>query len=415
MFLRLLVLFLGVQVCVGWSFPNFDVTQVYNHPLESCTLADFMYYVPQGYPVEAHEVTTLDGFKLTLFRIQAKGTQIVNDGRPAVILQHGIDDSALAWVSNTETKSFAFILANAGYDVWLANNRGNRFSRTHSFLKPWEKAFWAFSFQQMAEYDVPANIQKVRQVAGVKKVTYFGHSQGTSQMFAALSDPLVSPKVAPFVESFHAFAPVVFLTQTKIKLFDLAKYILPTAELWINRLNIMHFGLGKCTFNPALIPKFQQECSQKVCDFGFMTDPDPYTMNYEANGWVANASPAGFSMQCIEHFAQLIDQNSANPAFKKYDYGSYQLNKKHYGQDFPPLYDLSRITNDVFLYYGQLDRLADATDAKKIAPHLKNAKVVEQEVSLWGHNAFIHAKKLDEFYGQVIKKLDARLGRSASN
>lgn len=197
-----------------------------------------------------------------------------------------------------------------------------------------------------------------------------------------------------------------------MKFFDLAKFILPTAELWIKRLNIMHFGLGKCTFNPQLIPKYEKECSERVCDFGYMTDPDPFTMNYEANGWVVNAAPAGYSMQCIEHYGQLIDQNKINPAFKKYDYGSYQLNKKHYGQDFPPLYDLSNITNDVFLYFGQLDRLADSTDVKRIAPLLKNAKVVQQELMYWGHNAFINAKKLDEFYGQVIQQLDARLGRT---
>ena len=133
---------------------------------------------------------------MNLFRLQKKGTTI-QKGLPPVLLQHGINDSGIAWIMNGEDASFAYLLANAGFDVYLGNNRGNRFSREHTTLDPKSKEFWQFSFQDMAERDIPAFFTAIRGMSGVDKITYVGHSQGTSQMFAALSDPAVRPSVAP--------------------------------------------------------------------------------------------------------------------------------------------------------------------------------------------------------------------------
>lgn len=43
--------------------------------------------------------------------------------------------------------SMAFFFADAGFDVWMNNSRGTRFSRQHKYLDPdVDKEYWNYSF-----------------------------------------------------------------------------------------------------------------------------------------------------------------------------------------------------------------------------------------------------------------------------
>lgn len=102
-------------------------------------------------------------------------------------MQHGFIDSADTWVVNNESLAPAFVLANEGFDVWLGNNRGNRYS--HRNLSPSVTDFWNFTFQEMAMLDLPAAFRYIARVTG-RKIHYIGHSQGTLIMFIALAQKL---------------------------------------------------------------------------------------------------------------------------------------------------------------------------------------------------------------------------------
>lgn len=90
----------------------------------------------------------------------------------------------MQWVFNRPSVAPALVLARAGYDVWMGNNRGNRFSQTHVSLSNKDKAYWDFSWEEMGTKDTPAVIDYILKRTGADKVNYIGHSEGTTQIMA---------------------------------------------------------------------------------------------------------------------------------------------------------------------------------------------------------------------------------------
>ena len=131
----------------------------------------------KGYPCEVHMAQTADGYLLPVYRIPPKQGTV---SRGAVFLQHGLEDIGATWFLNLANQSLGFILADAGYDVYAGNNRGTDWT-SHISLDPNSDAFWDFSYDEFAQFDLPAQVELALAVSGTKRLSYIGHSQGTFQ------------------------------------------------------------------------------------------------------------------------------------------------------------------------------------------------------------------------------------------
>ena len=104
------------------------------------------------------------------------------------------------------------MLFDAGYDMWMGNNRGTKFTniKTGPGSNRESKEYWNFTAEDMGIYDLPAEIDKVLEVTGKEKLTYIGYSLGTMQMFlglAVMQDEYFADKVNKVV----AMAPCMYI------------------------------------------------------------------------------------------------------------------------------------------------------------------------------------------------------------
>lgn len=170
-----------------------------------------------GYYAEEHVVQTKDGFLLGLHRLawrRGEEDVKVNAGEDSVqkrvvYLHHGLMMNSEVWVCITEkARCLPFLLVDQGYDVWLGNNRGNKYSKKCMNHAPTENEFWDFSMDQFAFHDIPDSINYILTTTGQPSLSYIGFSQGTAQAFATLSiHPTLNSKVDVFVALAPAMAP----------------------------------------------------------------------------------------------------------------------------------------------------------------------------------------------------------------
>jgi pimeloyl-ACP methyl ester carboxylesterase len=74
---------------------------------------------------------------------------------------------------------------------------------------------------EMAEYDVPAQVNYVLNATGAERLSWVGHSQGTAQMFAHLSD---YPEFADKLNVFIALAPIASVVHQTSWLLSAVSY-----------------------------------------------------------------------------------------------------------------------------------------------------------------------------------------------
>ncbi|CAN8017781.1 unnamed protein product [Ixodes persulcatus] len=327
----------------------------------------------KGYPVEEYNVITTDGYILSVQRIPRGRNEVFRNNsstKVPVFLVHGLFGSSADFVVNFEKQSLGFLLADAGFDVWLGNYRGNTYTN-HVSLRRDDKPFWSFSADQIISYDIPAMINTLLKISGQQKMQYIGWSQGTQVLFGLLSE---KPEYNNKITLFTAMAPIAFLENFR----GPARLFLPFADIVAPMLNFI--GHGALLPSSSVTKKLAKLlCSNiltgLICESGvfLIADVDSKELNKSRLPVYLSHTPSGTSVNNLYGLAQ----NAQRGCFQKFDYGK-SLNMQVYGQVTPPLYDLSKVKIPVALYWSKGDWWADEKDVERLRWSLKHVVAFNQ-------------------------------------
>ncbi|KAK3719912.1 cholesterol esterase [Vermiconidia calcicola] len=355
-----------------------------------------------GYSAEEHIVQTGDGYLLGLHRLAYRRGEEdvrVNAGegsvqKKVVYLHHGLMMNSEVWVCITEKeRCLPFLLVDQGYDVWLGNNRGNKYSKKCTHHSPADNAFWDFSMDQFAFHDIPDSIDYILSTTNQPSLSYIGFSQGTAQAFATLSiHPTLNSKVDVFVALAPAMAPP-----------GLASGIVSSLVKTNPEILFLLFGrramLGSATMWSALLyPGIFAWCIDKSLSFLF---------NWKMRNITPHQKLAAYphlysftSTKSVVHWFQII----RNGTFQMFDDEvstplSLSQGSKYYKvAKFPT----RNIRTPIVLIYGGSDSLVDINLMLKELPR----HTVAREVRKYEHLDLLWASDVDQLvFPHVLEAL----------
>ncbi|XP_054799957.1 triacylglycerol lipase 2 isoform X2 [Prosopis cineraria] len=286
------------------------------------------------------------------------------------------------WLLNSPEQNLPLILADNGFDVWIANTRGTRFSRRHIFRDPSSPAFWNWSWDELVDYDLPAVFDYVFSQTG-QKINYVGHSLGTLVALASFSE-------GGLVDQLQAAAllsPIAYLSHMNTALGVIA------AKAFVGEITTL-FGLAE--FNPLGLPV--AAFVKSLCHYPGVDCYDLLTaltgknccLNSSTVDLFLRNEPQSTSTKNMVHLAQTVRRG----VLEKFNYVRPDYNIMHYGEVTPPIYNLSNIPRDLplFISYGGQDALSDVIDVGSLLDRLKLHdvdKLSVQFVKNYGHADFI--------------------------
>ena len=360
-----------------------------------------------GYAVEEHFAETSDGYVLGLHRLPSSKA----DGGTPVVLQHGLLDSAATWVVNDAKHSLGFILADHGYDVWLASSRGSTFARNHTGWSTESTQFWDFSLDDMAAYDLPCTIEYVRRHTNGQAVALVAHSQGAALSLASLASGAIPPG---HVKLLITLAPAVFLKYIdSVPLQFLASVHADTLFKSVGRREFLPTDLKTADLFGLFCTTAPQQCVSiltAICGF------NPSNVDASRLPVYLAWAPSGTSVKNMAHWAQRVRDAQVGFTFRKYDYGRIcsiagarvACNQHMYGHLQPPSYDLSAISKrsddvKIAVFYGTEDILADPVDVRTVVSSLGDVAVYEKGLVGYTHLDFTWSlSAADEVYQDVL-------------
>uniref|UniRef100_A0A8C5U4J4 Partial AB-hydrolase lipase domain-containing protein n=1 Tax=Malurus cyaneus samueli TaxID=2593467 RepID=A0A8C5U4J4_9PASS len=331
-----------------------------------------------GYPYEEHEVETDDGYFLTLQRIP-------HPPKAVVLLQHGLVLEGSNWVTNLPNSSLGFILADAGYDVWIGNSRGNSWSRKHKEFEFYQQEYSAYSFHEMAMYDLPATINYILQKTGQEQLYYVAYSQGTTTGFIAFSS---LPELDRKIKMFFALAPITVNSHMKsplVRVFDLPEVLIKLIlghRVVFDKDEVLKQVISRMCVYPIL---------KSLCTLVFYL-PGGFTNSLN----VFLCHPLGLGTNSKQQSGSTLNFHSAPDLPLVF-------------QTTPPFYELEKMQTPLAAWYGGKDWISAPEDVNITLPRISNV-AYKKYIPEFVHFDFLWGKQV---YEQVYKEMLDLMEKSA--
>ncbi|KAI8604765.1 Alpha/Beta hydrolase protein [Dissophora ornata] len=314
--------------------------------------------------------------------------------KPVVLLYHGFMMCSEVWLCNLdEERNLAFVLAEAGYDVWLGNARGNKYSLKHIFLKPHENKFWEFSMDELALFDMPDTVDYILGRTGAPSLVYIGFSQGTAQAFASLSiNPALNDKISLFI----ALAPATTPPGLESGIVDAVVKAAP---------NVIYLLLGRKT--PLTAALFWQNLLHPTTYATVIDTAVWFLFGWNSRSMSRVQKAVSYqhlysftSVRILVHWFQII----RTQVFQMYDDVQPRVpylssTRSHCPHPFPT----NQITTPIAIFYGANDTLVDIKGLTSDLPDL----VGVWEVPGYEHLDFLWADGLEKHvYPHILSLLE---------
>lgn len=345
-----------------------------------------------------HEALADDGYITMVTRIINPKADPRYLRKPPVILTHGgTVDTSIYLISSSKqhfpelwprpieegpirswNRSLAFVLANNGFDVWLAETRGsNEMNKRHikskaflSILKgknmrknmttaemidevtrKWN--YWDFSQDDIIAHEYKSHIDTVMKISGCNEVSLVSFSLSTPTALAFVS---TRPDYARKIRGFISIAPIVTGRGFSNILKFVLEYMCPMIPdtlgtvLWSDlvlstpvRLLLLALGKSK-TLRYSLIKVFVNLFFGESCKWQTLIE----------------LNTLGHMMRDLSfREAKQLCQQTAKNRLQKFDYGPVK-NLFLYNSTSPPMYDLSNLQLSSWIVVsGETDAIAN--------------------------------------------------------
>ncbi|KEH27074.1 gastric triacylglycerol lipase isoform X2 [Medicago truncatula] len=371
-----------------------------------------------GYPYEAINVITADGYILLLERIPRR------DARKALFLQHGVFDSSMGWVSNGVVGSPAFAAYDQGYDVYLGNFRG-LVSREHVNKNISSRQYWQYSINEHGTEDIPAMIEKIHQVKTAElklskpdieeetdddqlyKLCAISHSLGGAAMIMYVVTRRIEEKP-------HRLSRLILLSPAGFH--DDSNIVFSAAEILLTFMAPVMSHVVPAFYIPTrffrmLVFKLARDLHNLPAVGGLVQTLMSYVVGGDSSNWVGvlglphynmNDMP-GVSFRVALHLAQIMRVGK----FRMFDYGNASANRMAYNSPEP--LDLGKhyglIDIPVDLVAGHKDKVIRPSMVKRHYRLMKSADVnVSYNQFEYAHLDFTFSHR-EELLSYVMSRL----------